>query len=196
MKTSAARLLPLLAAALLAAGCVVQSIYPWLSDETRVDEPSLLGGWHDAQEQHVAFFAEATNASDYAYSVLLVQKQNEISRFSANLHRIDDKLLLVVGPEAGQDLGRYAILPGHLLFKAELDGDSLKLFAVDLETFPGRAAQAKLAVLPAGSTNEKPSVLTGTTAEAEAFVRSQLADPEFFDEQPLYSFRKLPVSAE
>ena len=192
---NAARFLPLLAASLLCAGCVIRSIYPWLSDETRVDEPSLIGGWHDAQEQHAAFFAESTNSSDYAYSVLLVQKQNEVSRFSANLHRIDDVLLLVVGPEEGQDLGGYAILPGHLLFKAALDGDSLKLFAIDLETFPERAAKAKLPLLPVSSTNEKPSIATGTTAEAEAFVRSQLADPRFFDAEPLYSFRKLPAAA-
>lgn len=181
----------LLVLLLLCAGCVVQSIYPWLSDETRVDEPSLIGGWHDAQEQHVAFFAESTNSSDYAYSVLLVQKQNEISRFSANLHRIDDTLLLVVGPEERQDLGRYATLPGHLLFKAVLDGDVLKLYGVDLESFEKRAEKSAMSFLPVSSTNEKPSVLIGTTAEAEAFLRAQLADPEFFDEKPLYSFRKL-----
>ena len=191
MKIAALALL--LAAAFFCAGCVVRSIYPWLSDETRVDELSLIGGWHDAEEQHVAFFAESTNSSAYAYSVLLVQKQNEISRFSANLHRIDETLLLVVGPAEQNELGAYASLPGHLLFKAMLNGDSLKLFAIDLETFPDRAAKAKLSVLPVSSTNEKPSILTGTTAEAEAFVRAQLADPEFFDEDPLYSFRKLPI---
>ena len=35
-------LLPL-AALLLGAGCVVQSLYPWLADDTRVDDPALLG---------------------------------------------------------------------------------------------------------------------------------------------------------
>ena len=180
-----------LAVLLVGAGCVVQSLYPWLSAETRVAEPTLLGGWHDAREQHAAFFAETTNASDFAYSVLLVQKQNEISRFSANLHRIDDTLLLVVGPEERQDLGRYATRPGHLLFKAELDGGALKLYGVALESFEARAATSGMSFLPVSSTNEKPSVLAGPTAAVEAFVRAQLADPEFFEATPLYSFRKL-----
>ena len=69
-------LLPL-AALLLGAGCVVQSLYPWLADDTRVDDPALLGGWYDAGQEHAAFFAQSTNSSDFAYSVLLVQKRNE-----------------------------------------------------------------------------------------------------------------------
>ena len=186
-------LLPL-AALLLGAGCVVQSIYPWLTDETRVDAPSLLGGWHDARQQHAAFFVQSTNSSDFAYSVLLVQKRNETSRFTANLHRLDDVLLLVAGPEEQEDLGAYARLPGHLLFKAVLAGDSLELFEVDLVSFGARAAQADLSLLAVASTNEKPSVLTATPADVEAFVRAQLAEPGFFKEQPLYSFRKLPDS--
>ena len=194
MKRIAASAL-LLATLFLAAGCVVRSIYPWLSQESLVNEPLLLGAWQDPAEQHVAFFTECTNSSDYAYSVLLVQKENEISRFTANLHRIDGTLLLVVGPEERNELSTYASLPGHLLFKTVLDGNSLKLFAIDLETFPERAAKSQLPLLPVSSTNEKPSILTGTTAEAEAFVRAQLADPEFFDEAPLYSFQKLPAAA-
>ena len=125
----------------------------------------------------------------------LVQKQNEISRCTANRHRTDDALLPVVGPEERQDLGRYATRPGHLLFKAELDGGALKLYGVALESFEARAATSGMSFLPVGSANEKPSVLIGTTAEAEAFVRAQLADPEFFDEAPLYSFQKLPAAA-
>ena len=188
-------LLPL-AALLLGAGCVVQSLYPWLADDTRVDDPALLGGWYDAGQEHAAFFAESTNSSDFAYSVLLVQKRNETSRFMANLHRIDNVLLLVAGPEEQEDLGTYVRLPGHLLFKAAFAGDSLELFEVDLDSFGARAAQANLAMLAVASTNEKPSVLTATTADVEAFVRSQLADPTFFAEKPLYSFRKLPDAAD
>ena len=114
----------------------------------------------------------------------------------ANLHRIDNVLLLVAGPEAQEDLGTYVRLPGHLLFKAVFAGDSLELFEVDLDSFGARAAQANLSMLAVASTNEKPSVLTATTADVEAFVRSQLADPTFFAEKPLYSFRKLPGSPE
>lgn len=183
----------LLAAGLCCTGCVVQSIRPWLSDESRVAEPPLLGAWHDAKTQSVAFFTGSSSGSDYAYAVLLVQDGKEAGRFTANLHRVDDTLLLVVGPEAREDLGVFATQPGHLVFKAVLDGDSLALHEVDVDTFRERAEKSQAPLLPGGSKNDG-YVLTGSTADSEAFLRAQFADPEFFDTEPLYIFRKLPAT--
>lgn len=185
--------LVLLLAGLCCAGCIVQSIRPWLSEESRVAEPALLGAWHDAKQEIVAFFADSSSA-DYDYDVTLAGA-DESSRFQANLHRVDDILLLVVGPEERQDAGVYATVPGQLLFKAVWDGDSLKFHAIDLDTFPDRTANTQTPFLPGGSKNDG-YVLTGTAADSEAFLRAQLADPAFFDPDPLYSFRKLPAAAE
>ena len=185
------RLLLLLAAGLCCAGCVVQSLYPWLSAESRVDEPSLLGSWYETEGDAVAFFTDA-NSADYDYAITMAGPK-DLARFTANLHRVDDVLLLVVGPEERDDAGVYAIRPAHLLFKAVLDGDSMKLHAIDLESFPDRAANTQTPFLPGGSKNDG-YVLTGTTADSEAFLRAQLADPEFFDAEPLHSFRKIPAA--
>lgn len=186
-------LLPL-AALLLGAGCLVRSLHPWLSAESRVDEPALNGGWYDARGRCAAFFSAASD-SDYAYDVLLVDDDKDVSRFGASLHALDGQLVLAVGPRDPENLNGCVLLPGYLLLKAELDGDALKLHGIDLDTFRGRAEQAQLALVPGGSPNDG-YTLAGDTAAAEAFVRAQLADPAFFDEKPLYSFRKLPVSAE
>ena len=53
-----------LAAGLLCAGCLVRSVHPWLSDETRVEEPALLGAWRDEQAKTTAVFSGA--GADYA----------------------------------------------------------------------------------------------------------------------------------
>ena len=177
---------------LLVAGCVVRSIHPWLSDETRVDDPSLLGSWQDMENETVAFFTDP-NSADYAYAVTLAGAKDR-GGFMANLHRIDDTFLLVVGPEERNDVGSYATLPAHLLFKAVFAGDSMHLYAVDLESFAGRTENAPVPLLPGGSKNDG-YILTGTTADSKAFLRAQLADPTFFAENPLYSFRKLPAAA-
>jgi len=183
----------LLAACLLCAGCVVRSIQPWLSNESRVKDPSLVGSWNDIKSQSVAFFSEASS-SEYDYNVLWVQNGKDISRFTASLHRIDDTLLLVVGPDDPENLNGCVLLPGHLLLKTVLDGGSLKLYGIDLESFADRAAKASVALLPNGSVNDGFTV-AGTTAEVEAFARAQLADPEFFDAEPLYAFQQLPAAA-
>lgn len=185
-----AALAPLLATIFLCSGCIVRSIQPWLADDSRVSEPSLIGAWHDANENLVAFFA----GSPEEYQILAVDDGRDASRFVATLHRLDDTLLLVVGPDNPDNLEGCALLPGYLLLKAALDGDSLKLYAVDLESFPDRAGKTPVPLLAGGSQTDG-YVLTGTTAEAEAFLRAQLADPEFFDEKPLYSFQKLLAAA-
>ncbi len=183
----------LLTIGLLCAGCVIRSIQPWLSDESRVKDPSLIGSWHDVKGKCVAFFSESDN-SDYDYDVLLVQDNKDISRFSASLHRMDDSLLLVVGPDDPDNLNGCVLLPGHLLLKAVLGEETLKLFNVNLDSFEDRAAKSQVPLVAGGSETDG-FTLSGTTAEAEAFLRAQLADPEFFDEEPLYSFQKLPVPA-
>ena len=183
----------LLAAALLAAGCVVRSIQPWLSDESRVKEPALAGAWHDARENCTAFFSESDD-SDYGYNVLMVNNGTDVSRFTASLHKLDDQLVLVVGPGDPGNLNGIVLLPGYLLLKAQIEGDSMKLHGIDTDTFGERAEKAQVTLVPGGTRNDG-YTLGGDTAEVEAFARAQLADPEFFDAEPLYSFQKLPAQA-
>ncbi len=183
-------LLPL-AVLLCGAGCVVQSLQPWLSDETRVDEPSLLGTWHDAKEKATAFFSESDD-SNYDYNVLMVTDNKNTARFTASLHKLDEQYVLTVGPDDPDNLNGVVLLPGYLLLKVELDVDSLKLYGIELDTFRERAEKAQVTLVP--ESKDSGDILAGGTAEVEAFVRAQLADPEFFDAKPLYSFRKLPAA--
>lgn len=183
----------LLLACLLAAGCVVRSLQPWLSDESRVKNPALAGAWHDAKGKCTAFFSESDD-SHYDYNVLMVTDNKDTTRFTASLHKLADQLVLTVGPGDPDNLNGIVLLPGYLLLKAETTGDSLKLYDINLDTFRERAEKAQVALVPDGSKNDG-YTLAGDTAAVEAFVRTQLADPEFFDAEPLYSFQKLPAGA-
>ena len=73
------------------------------------------------------------------------------------------------------------------------EGDTLRLYNVDLETFGERAAAAQVPRLAGGSTSDG-YVLTGTSAESEAFLRARLAEPGFFAAEPLYSLEKQPAA--
>lgn len=174
-----------LAAALLVSGCLIRSVHPWLSAETRVDEPTLLGTWHTAVENKVLFIG----GSPEGYRLMLTDGDT-VSRFTATLHRIGETLLLVAGPDEVEGL---ALVPGYLLLRTDLRDDTLTLFTPDLETFDDRAIKANLSLLPGGSQSAG-YLLTGTTLDAEAFVRAQIDDPSFFSTKPAYSFRKLPTA--
>lgn len=180
----------LLAICLLSAGCLVQSIQPWLSADTCVTKPSLLGAWYDANGECAMFF----NGSSTNYAVLMVGDGEDVTRFTATLHRIDKTLLLMFGAQEEGVTEETATIPVHYLFKVKLSGKSLKLFNINLDDFEARAEQAQMPLLPDGSKNNG-YILAGSTADAEAFLRAQLPDPKFFDPKPLFSFRKLPAPA-
>lgn len=192
MKRSFALVLVLWGMCLLGSGCLVRSLHPWLSEESRVADPSLAGAWQDVEKECVAFFNPSTTPN---YDVLMVQEGEDVSRFSASLHRLDDALLLQVAPENRTDLGAFATLPGHLLFQAVLEGDALRLTAVDLDSFAERAGKSKIAVLP-DSAKDKRFLLLPPTGDLEAFVRDQSHEPGFFGAEPFFSFRRLPARAE
>ncbi len=192
MKRSVGSVLVLLGMCLFGCGCLVRSLYPWLSEETRVADPSIAGAWQDVEKESIAFFNFNSTTN---YDVLMVQEGQDISRFSASVHRIDDTLLLHVAPENRTDLGAFATLPGHLLYKAVIEGDSLFLFAIDLDSFAERAEKSKVAVLP-DSGKDKGFILLPPTEELEAFVRAQQHDPGFFGNEPFFSFHRLPAKAE
>lgn len=180
----------LLALLLLSAGCLVQSVQPWLAPDTCVPKPALLGAWYDANGKCAMFFTgTATN-----YAVLMVGDGEEVTRFTATLHRIDKTLLLMFGAQDGGLPDVAAAIPVHYLFKVKLSGKSLKLFNINLDDFEARAEKAQMPLLPDGSRNNG-YILAGSTADAEAFLRAQLPDPKFFDPKPLFSFRKLPAPA-
>lgn len=171
------------------AGCLVRSVHPWLPDETRVSEPMLSGSWQDAKEKTTFCFT----GEPPEYQVGMTVDGKEGGHFTAALHRIGDTLLLVAGPADPDGQDGLALLPAYILLKAVPEGDTLRLYNVDLETFGERAAAAQVPRLAGGSTSDG-YVLTGTSAESEAFLRARLAEPGFFAAEPLYSLEKQPAA--
>ncbi len=174
----------LLGVCLLSSGCLIRSLHPWLSDETRVETPLLAGTWTDATEDATIFFS-LNSASNYA--VLLVGEGKDISHFTAELHRVDDTLLLQVAPEDRTDLGAFVTLPGHLLYRVVLKKNSLKLYELNLEAFEERAQASEIPLLP-DSSKKNGYVLLPTTETLKSFIRLNLSKKGFFKPKPAFSF--------
>lgn len=187
MKTCC-RWLALLTLCLLTAGCMFSALAPWLTDETKVAAPDLAGTWHDAEIPCTVFFHAAETHGDYR--VLMVNNLKDTSRFAANLHRVADHLLLAVGHENPENLDTFTLLPGYFLFRVEVTDDVLRVYGLNLQNFRERALRAGLAIVPR-SAQEKDEVLAAVTEALAAFVQDQLAEPDFFDATPLYTFHRL-----
>jgi hypothetical protein len=179
----------LAAGLLLFAGCLVRSVHPWLSDESRVAEPALAGTWRDDKAKTTATFTAAGGG----YAIEAIDGQQKASRVQATLHRVGETLLLQIAPSDPEGLNAFALLPAHILYKVHLGEDTLTLLPVDLDSFETRAAKSDMSLLAEGSTDDG-FVLTASTADVEAFLLHQLADPSFFSDTPHYTFQKAPAS--
>lgn len=169
---------------LLVSGCLVRSVHPWLSSETAVEQPNLLGAWIDRKENDHVIFLEGT---DGKYRILLQGDELEDQNwFEVRLHRLDDFLLFDILPLERDDPEFLAVLPLHLLCKVSFDQEIMNIMTLDLDSFGDRAAAAGIATL-AG----KGDPVVSLTEELETFVRANLADSTFFDPEPLYSLQRI-----
>jgi hypothetical protein len=182
-----------LAVAMLVSGCVVRSVAPWLGEGTRINDARLSGMWNDAEAKVGAVFCSRDDGQ--RYNVVLVGDDGKDSRFVAELHEVDGKLLLLVGPPEVESLSALALVPGHLLFRVEHTPASLKLYPVELDAFPAKAAAAGVQVMPDGD-RQKGYTAVSPTTNMEAFVRAELKAPGLFAAKPLYQFvRQVPAPA-
>ncbi len=178
--------LSLCAAGCLLAGCLVRSPEPWLPENTRTLTPSLAGTWQDADQKMTVLFSP----SGSNYHTVALGADTNVSTFTVSLHQVDEALLMTVDPAEPRGLGAFVQLPVHLLFKAELADNTLRLFAMDLTAVETRFKTAGASVRYWGSPG-KGYVVLATTPELTAFVRSQLTSPGFFNTRPLYQFKRL-----
>ena len=183
--------LPCIAVLLLSAGCLVRSVHPWLSDESRVAEPSLAGAWRDDNAKTTAVFTGEKGS----YTLDVTDRQQESSHLTASLHCIGNTLLLQISPSEPEGFNAFALLPAHILYKVRLEKDTLTLVPVDLETFESRAAEAGLSLLAEGS-NDNGYVLTGSPEDVQAFLIRQVEAPGFFASTPHYRLTRQPPGAE
>lgn len=180
------RLLACLALLPVAAGCLVRSVHPWLTDDSLATEPALAGTWSDNQQQLTAVFT----ATNQRYTVETTDRDQVTVRLTANLHRIGDTLLMQVAPGEQKSWNNFVLLFTHILYKVRLDGDRLTLHPPDVEVFGRLAAEANLALL-ADSSDSNGYVLTGSQGQVETFLCGHLDTPDFFKEEPDFTLRRL-----
>ncbi|MDP8205752.1 MAG: hypothetical protein P9L92_03730 [Candidatus Electryonea clarkiae] len=170
-------------------GCVIRTLNPWLSEETSVSESKLQGVWFQDAEDG---FAEAyiSHTADGQYKVLLIENGTARNLFVATLHKIDDLYLLVAGPEKKENLEEWVRLPGYLLFKADIQENQLKIFGINDELSTDIFKDSGLTLMEERGEFDGEIILS-STVQLEEFVRAQLPDPAFFDDEPFYDFRRI-----
>ncbi len=170
-------------------GCV-QSLFPWLSDETKAADVPLSGIWQD-QGQAVAFVTEAKDGDHHVLMIGGDRQGLTEGRWTISLHRLNGTLLMNVGPPEDEYSGDEALLPGYFLFRVELAEDTAALYVVNEESLDDRIKGTKLNSITDEIGHFKWTILCSPTAELLPFLTSQLQDDSFFKAEPMFKFERI-----
>jgi hypothetical protein len=164
--------LPVAAAAMLLAGCVV-SVSPIYTPKELVYDPALVGTWaEDEKDQDSWTFAKA---DDSGYALIVADGESR-SPFQAHLVQLGGHRFLDICPDASglekSALGgiyKTALIRGHLVLKVTQIRPTLQMQALDgdwveklLEKSPQALAHQKA--------DEGDLVLTASTAALQSFL--------------------------
>jgi len=164
-----------LAATCLLSGCVV-SAGPVIAEHEATFDTGLLGAW---EEQDSNDRAVISRGGGRVYAITY-ESDGEEGRFEALLGKIGDRTVLDVWPRPrDRDVANPydgLMIPGHVLFVVDLDGDRLVLALIDPEAL-GDAIEDGAVRLTTTETDEQ-LVLHGGPAEQVAGLEAFLARDE------------------
>jgi hypothetical protein len=177
MKTTKEMALPLLtAAAVILAGCVTTSVYPFYRESDPVFQPALLGHWTKVEhpEEHWTFERDSGNG----YRVVCVS-QTSTNAGQAYWFKLQGQAFLdFTAPKWQEDIQPQPV-PSHILARVTQLKPTIKMLELSydwlgqlLATNP--AAVRHLVVKTGDKPEDRRVVLTADTAELQQFVLSHL----------------------
>ncbi len=162
------------AAAMLLTGCI-PSIAPLYTDRDVVSDRRVTGTWTAKNDQTMTVTADGNG-----YKVLYADTENPAHKmnFKAHLVKLGSNLFVDLFPEPPEDLACYPCVPMHMFGKLTIQGNTLKVELFDPGWFNRMAKEGKITTGHLAAGND--SLLSGTTAEVQAFVLNYANDPKAF----------------
>jgi hypothetical protein len=171
--------------ALLLAGCVVTSVYPWYTPKDVIFDPALVGVWNapDANAKTNEFW-QFEKSGELAYKLTVADSDDKRTEFDAHLFKLAKRRYLDFVPRDREGGG----IPPHYLMRVDAVTPTLDLVLLDygwlekLVTADANAIRHVIVPKPIGESGNGDLVLTANTAELQAFLRKHAADTNAFAE--------------
>jgi hypothetical protein len=166
-------------------GCFVGSLQPLYDADNVVFEKNLLGSWALENEKELMIIARSSKGEPQYTLIYLTESAS--STYEVRLVEIAKTRYFDVYPRDGAKRGTDAhYLPTHSIWKLSLEGDSLKIAAMNEDWLKEQID--KKAVFVEGMRVEDDVVLTFPTTALQEFVRGN-AD-KLFPQQSTWKRRK------
>jgi hypothetical protein len=164
---------------LFATGCYVQSIHPLYDDKTMTFDPALVGTWVADEDEEFVFTVSDTTRGMYT---LVNDEGGASARFQAVLLELRRRVpgYLPDAPESENTFYMDHLIRVHNILRVEMDVDTLWVSDFDAEWLQTMVdkKRVRLSHVPLDGA----MLLTGSTAELQAFVQKYAKTPEAFSE--------------
>jgi len=183
-----------LVAVMTAAGCIVQSFFPFCREESKVPVPELIGDWQlltsfgaDVAGKGIvwSFESEKIVARDEKTNAATIG----VAYFKAGGQLFCDSW----AGDAGDMAAWYWIWhvrPVHTVSKVELNNDVVKFRPLDLEWLTNRVARGKVKLAAVDNPKDSWPLFTCSPAEWEKFLAKYAADTNAFPDTHLFVLKK------
>lgn len=172
-------LVPLTAAAVIFAGCIVTSVSPFYTQTDLVYEPSLQGNWIAAKGSSEVWRFEQSDAKAYRFTRIEPRKA---SVMEAHAFLLGEQLFLDIR-SLDQNID---VIPPHYLLKVTQLTPTLRISQLDNEWLLGMLEKnpkaARHYIVTGERSDDRRVVLTGDTEELQKFVTTYIKTTEAWNE--------------
>jgi hypothetical protein len=191
MKTM--RLVCALAVVVTAAGCIVQSFYPFCREESKVPVPELTGEW-----QLLTNFGDDVAAKGITWTfetdkiVTRDEKANvatiDVAYFKAGKDLFCDSMAGDAGKASWYWI--WHVRPVHTVSKVELKDDVVKFRPLDLTWLTNAVARGESKLASVDNPKDSWPLYVCSTADWEKFLAKYGADTNAFPDMHIYVLKK------
>lgn len=189
---------------LLLSGCLVQSLQPFYTDESKVKVPELKGEW-----KLVTDWGRDVSGTEIKPWVLgedqvtTYNESNETAQIQMVYFKMGETLYCDSGagdPGKTAKINEYWVwhfVSAHTLWKVELKEDVVRFLPMDLDWMKDAMQNGRILVPPHFDRDDKQEwpVFSATPGEWQDFLKSHGADPGVFSTNNVYVLKKLKPAA-
>lgn len=163
--------------AVVLSGCYIPFLQPLYDDTNLVQNPALIGEWHDDEDGQWTF-SEMTGSK--LCKLTYVQDGGKEAEFEAALCEIQGKQFLntvVVDLKDEGDLTKFHLLPVYHIFGVEWN-DGLKLYPISSDWLDDKLKKEH--VLPFVNGKDDIKLVSASTQQIQAFIIQYINDDKMF----------------
>jgi len=182
---------------ILMSGCIIQSIYPFYTEETKVEKREINGEWISIVQ--MGSNVEKKAISPWSFSdkmIVTYDKKNIKSNLKCTYFKVGDNLFVdTIAAKPDTDFKfnlcwTAGMTLVHTVCKVNYDHDILEFIPINFEWFEDKIKDKKLDLTYVKADKDSNYIFTVTSEDWTKFLKKHGDNPEVFNKKYSYTFKR------